>query len=124
VVNVANGARALRPVPSTTYTERMYRYDDASCRLGSRRLGGPALFKDFWPALRYELYAAYVHPTALDALPVVPSPRAEEMGSSSFSLPGPSEGGPRAGPRGMAATSAPTLVAGPRWTSPVPRSLP
>ena len=56
--------RAADPPPcvrqTEPYTERMFGYHEGSGRLGTRRLGGPILFKDIWPALREELREVYV----------------------------------------------------------------
>jgi hypothetical protein len=67
----------------------MFGRRDASRRLGSRRLGGPILFKDLWLALREDLREVYVArggPTPLDPVLAVAGPTgAEETASTSFS---------------------------------------
>ena len=70
-------------------TAHMFPYGEPSFgRLGSRRLGGPVLFKDIWPALREELHEAYLaNGGASFLVPVLAGPErpGAETASTSFS---------------------------------------
>ena len=73
------------------YTERMCGYGEATNnRPGSRRVGGPILLQNLWPALRENLREVYMtngEPTRLGAATVTAAPpeAGREPPSSSFS---------------------------------------